>query len=600
MRRRIYWNMCLMALLAIVLSAVMTTIVYYDNLEEQMHQEVVSEAHYLEAGIEVAGVAYLNNLAGNARGADKNRITLIDRDGTVLYDNYAAADIMGNHLDRPEVQEAFRTGSGSEIRMSDTLSETTFYYALLLDDGTVVRVANTSRSVLGGIVSTLPLLVATTVMIMAFSMLVAKQQTARIVEPINQMNLNHPSESKVYDELAPLACRVEHQQRTIRYQMDTLKARQREFTAITENMSEGFIVIGRWGEVVSYNTSAIRILGVETSLQAGFGQNADGSADVFMSGVWEWDCRAEMSGEEDNQFREKVNVLSFNRSHIFREVVDQVLGGEHCEQLMEINGRVYQLIANPVQEDSRVTGAIIVILDVTEKEQRENLRREFSANVSHELKTPLTSISGYAEIMKSGLVKPEDMTRFSEKIYKEAQRMITLVGDIIRLSQLDESKGEVDRTRVDLYELSRTIVERLRMNACRQQVEITLEGVSQVVLGSGQILDEMIHNLCDNAIKYNKPGGYVKVTVTEEQGHPVVCVEDNGIGIPDADQERVFERFYRVDKSHSRQIGGTGLGLSIVKHGAIYHGARVELESKLGVGTKIRVVFSAGGEYGAE
>jgi len=596
MRRKIYWNMCLIALFAIILSALVTTGVYYKNLQEQMRREVVAEAHYLEAGIDMGGVSYLDHLAGNTRGAVKNRLTLIDQDGSVLYDNYVPAEEMENHGNRPEVQSAFRTGSGAETRMSDTLSETTFYYALLLNDGTVIRVANTAKSVLGGIISMLPLLGAATAVILGFSMIVAKQQTRKIVEPINRLNLDKPSESKVYDELAPLVGRVEHQQRTIRYQMDTLKARQKEFTAITENMSEGFLVIGKWGEVVSYNTSALRILGVETTMQGGPGQNVDAVADIFMSGVWESDCRAEMNREDDKQFREKVNVLSFNRSPVFRGLVDRVLEGEHCEQVMEITGRVYQLIANPVQEDDRVTGAVLVILDVTEKEQRENLRREFSANVSHELKTPLTSISGYAEIMKDGIARPEDMARFAEKIYKEAQRMITLVGDIIRLSQLDEDKANVEKEEVDLYELSKNIVERLRMNAYRNQIELKLEGAHLKVRGTVQILDEMIHNLCDNGIKYNKPGGFVKITVAEEQGHPTVCVEDNGIGIPDADQERVFERFYRVDKSHSRQIGGTGLGLSIVKHGAIYHDAKVEMESKVGVGTRIRIIFAMSAE----
>ena len=594
MKRKIYWNMCLMALVAIFLSACMTTAVYYRNLEEQMRRDVVTEAHYLEAGLELAGTSYLDHVAGNIRGAAKNRITLVSQNGTVLYDNYAASDTMENHGDRPEIVAALLTGTGSETRMSNTLAKTTFYYALRLEDGNVIRVANTTKNVLGGIISMLPLLVVVTAVIMAFSMLWAEKQTRKIVEPINQLNLDDPTESKVYDELAPLVGRVERQQMTIRYQMDALKAKQKEFTAITENMSEGFIVIGKRGEVASYNTSALRILGVEASKQPGLSEVLKTFGDDFMSAAWEYDCKADPAREEGSRFKEKINVLSLNRSHIFRNAVDQVLDGHHNEQHMEINGRVYQLIANPVQEEGEVTGAIIVILDVTEKEERENLRREFSANVSHELKTPLTSISGYAEIMKSGLVtKQEDMKRFSENIYKEAQRMITLVGDIIRLSQLDENKAETEKVSVNLYDLASTVIDRLKLHAHKQNVGLKLEGDPVVVQGSAQILDEMVYNLCDNGIKYNKPGGYVKMTVSMEQDHPVVTVEDNGIGIPDADQERVFERFYRVDKSHSKQIGGTGLGLSIVKHGAIYHDAKVEMESKVDVGTKIRIVFPA-------
>lgn len=363
--------------------------------------------------------------------------------------------------------------------------------------------------------------------------------------------------------------------------MDTLKAKQREFSAITENMSEGFLVIGKRGEVVSYNSSALRILGVEPSAVEEKEDEAGYQIQGYESGT----------GAEGTAGG-RINILSFNRSHIFRTSVDRALEGNHSEQNMELGGRVYQIIANPVLEGEEVSGAIMVILDVTEKAEREDLRREFSANVSHELKTPLTSISGYAEIMKNGLVRTEDMRRFSENIYQEAQRMITLVGDIIKLSQLDESQVELEKTDVDLYDIARGVTERLKGQARVQKVELKLTGTSQRVFGTAQILDEMIYNLCDNGIKYNKPGGHVTISISEEHGHPVVLVEDDGIGIPETDQERVFERFYRVDKSHSRQIGGTGLGLSIVKHGAIYHGARVEMESKIGVGTKVRIVFS--------
>ena len=286
-----------------------------------------------------------------------------------------------------------------------------------------------------------------------------------------------------------------------------------------------------------------------------------------------------------------MNVLSLNRSASFRQVVDEALSGRHSEQVLDLNGRHYQIIANPVVESGDKWGAVVVILDVTEQQNREELRREFTANVSHELKTPLTSISGYAEIMKSGLVQAADMGRFSEKIYMEAQRLITLVGDIIKLSQLDEEKVGEEKSAVDLYHIAGAVVERMKDVAAKARVSLDIAGHSVVVQGAEQILDEMIFNLCDNAIKYNRPYGEVHVTVGVEDGHPVLTVADTGIGIPEEDKDRIFERFYRVDKSHSKQIGGTGLGLSIVKHGAIYHKARVEMESTLGKGTTVRVVF---------
>ena len=557
MKRKIYWNMCLMALLAVILSAVMATLVYYRNMADEMRREIVTEARYLEAGIELSGPAYLENLSGSIADTTRSRVTLVAEDGTVLYDNYAAADTMENHGSRPEIQEAMESGAGSSVRTSSTLSERTFYYALQLEDGTVIRVANTTDSVLANVLRMVPALAAVAALLVILCMILADRQTKRIVAPINELDLDHPAEVKIYDELAPLLVRFDRQRSTIKQQMETLKSKQREFTAITENMSEGFIVVGKRGEVASYNTSAMRILGVD-----------------------------------EKQPREAgVNILSFNRSHVFRTTVDEALSGRHCEQNMEIGGRMYQIIANPVMEKDEVTGAIIVILDVTEKEEREELRREFTANVSHELKTPLTSISGYAEIMKNGLVKQEDMKRFSENIYTEAQRMIVLIGDIIKLSRLDEASTDLEKTSVDLYAAAQNVLARLQMQAKAQNVTLKLEGEAAQVSGMPQILDEMIYNLCDNGIKYNKPGGHVTVRVYKEQGAPVLSVEDDGIGIPEADQERVFERFYRVDKSHSRQIGGTGLGLSIVKHGAIYHNARVEMESHPGQGTRVRIRF---------
>ena len=338
-------------------------------------------------------------------------------------------------------------------------------------------------------------------------------------------------------------------------------------------MREGFIVVDSKGDVMSYNKSALKLLGIPA-------EQADGH-----------DYSVGAAGNAGAGHQTNVNIISLNRSENFRQVVDGALKGTHCEQMLDVGNRHYQIMANPVTESNGRSGAVVVILDVTEQQSREELRREFTANVSHELKTPLTSISGYAEIMMNGLVQPSDMGRFSGKIYQEAQRLITLVGDIIRLSQLDEEKVQLEKRPVDLHMIASDVVRRLQDVAKKNQITLMMTGKPTVVNGNPQILDEMIYNLCDNAIKYNKPFGEVEVNVATIKDHPVLTVEDDGIGIPVDDQERIFERFYRVDKSHSRQIGGTGLGLSIVKHGAIYHKAKVELKSALGEGTTVRIVF---------
>lgn len=557
MKRKIYWNMCLVALFSMVLATLLTTWMLSRDLQAQMKQAVATEVRYIESAMEVSGQDYLDHLASRGDGNSINRITWIGTDGTVLYDSFADSESLENHMGRPEVAQAMEKGRGQSTRTSDTLAEQTYYYASRLNDGTVIRVASTTRSGLATMMGTIPWMVVMAVAIFGITMVIAQMQTKRIVEPINRLNPDAPQEEKIYDELSPLVRRLEKQKQTIREQMDILREKQEEFSAITENMKEGFIVVDSKADVISYNSSAIRILGVDMELTEGA----------------------------------NINVLSFNRSSNFRQAVDSALKGERGEQNLELNGRYYQIIANPVLESGDKRGAVVVILDVTEQQSREELRREFSANVSHELKTPLTSISGYAEIMKNGLVQPADMGRFAEKIYMEAQRLITLVGDIIKLSQLDEDQVEIEKTSLDLYAQASEVVGRLQDHARAQEVKLDLIGVPTVIQGAVQILDEMIYNLCDNAIKYNKPGGTVKVTVCTENGHPTLTVEDTGIGIPEGDKERIFERFYRVDKSHSKQIGGTGLGLSIVKHGAIYHKAKVEMKSALGKGSQVKIIF---------
>ena len=558
MKRKIFWNMCRVAWFAMVLATLLTTGLMCLELQHDMKQTVMTEVRYLSSAIEVSGSEFLDRLASRGDGNSINRITWVDEDGSVLYDSFAAQGSLANHSDRPEIEEALIKGRGESTRYSDTLAEQTYYYTSRLQDGTVIRVASTTKSGLATMVGTIPVMLILAVLIVIVTVILADIQTKRIVEPINCLDPDDPQEEKVYDELSPLVRRLEKQKETIAQQMETLQEKQQEFAAITEHMKEGFLVVDSHADVISYNSSALRILGIDAVYAEGTG----------------------------------LNVLNFNRSGNFRQVVDTVLKGESCEKNLELNGRHYQIIANPVAESKQKYGAVVVILDVTEQQNREALRREFSANVSHELKTPLTSISGYAEIMKNGLVQPRDVPRFAEKIYIEAQRLITLVGDIIRLSQLDEGKVETEKQPVDLYSIMTGVAERLQPVAQRSGIQLSFSGRSVMVMGVARILDEMVFNLCDNAIKYNRQKGYVKMQVgTEKNGRPYISVTDNGIGIAKEEQERIFERFYRVDKSHSKNIGGTGLGLSIVKHGAIYHNAVVEMESTPGKGTCVKILF---------
>ena len=382
----------------------------------------------------------------------------------------------------------------------------------------------------------------------------ANRLSKGIIRPILDLDLEHPEDCETYDELTPLLSRLKRQNDTIQQQMNLLKQRQTEFAALTDNMSEGFLLLDRQGHVLSHNSGALRLLGVE-----------------------------EPEGE--------VNVLVLNREEPFRQAVDEALSGKRSQQMLHLNGRYCKLLANPVLADGKPAGAVLVLLDVTEQEQRDELRREFTANVSHELKTPLTSISGIAEIIKGGLVKPQDIPGFADDIYGEAQRMIRLVEDILRLSQLDEGGSSLQTEEVDLYHLAQEVAGRLTPAAVKGQVTLEVTGGPVRISGVRQLLDEMISNLCDNAIKYNRPGGRVTISVSRSDRGAELSVSDTGIGIPPEDQSRVFERFYRVDKSHSQAIGGTGLGLSIVKHGAAFHGADLSLESQPDRGTTIRLTF---------
>ena len=551
MRKKIFKNMCLLALVTILLSSLLVTIVYYANSDARMKSEVREETRFVRGAVELSGQDYLATVENTA-----NRITLIDTDGTVLYDNQADPATMENHSDREEFQEASTAGAGEATRISDTIAEQTFYYAVKLQNGQVLRVAATTDSVFAAVLAVLPWILGVEVLVAVCTVLFSNFLTKKIVAPINRLDLDHPADNEIYDELSPLLGKISRQNEVIAQQIKSLREKQEEFTSITENMSEGFLVLDNNTDILSYNTSALRLLGAET-----------------------------VPAESH------VSALALNRSAGFRSAVDGALAGKRSEQLVRQGGRCCQVMANPVLRDGEVEGAVVVILDITEREERENLRREFTANVSHELKTPLTSISGFAEIIKNGIVKPEDIPRFAGNIYEESQRLVTLVDDILNLSRLDEADVQLEREDFDLSSLARDVVGRLKASAKKNGVVITVIGDKAEINGVKSIVDEMVFNLVDNAVKYNKQNGRVTVTVDSSSDGTALTVTDTGIGIPQADVDRVFERFYRVDKSHSKEIGGTGLGLSIVKHGAAFHNAKVSLQSTEGEGTTVRLVF---------
>ena len=551
MRKKIFKNMCLLALVTILLSSLLVTIVYYANSDARMKSEVREETRFVRGAVELSGQDYLATVENTA-----NRITLIDTDGTVLYDNQADPATMENHSDREEFQEASTAGAGEATRISDTIAEQTFYYAVKLQNGQVLRVAATTDSVFAAVLAVLPWILGVEVLVAVCTVLFSNFLTKKIVAPINRLDLDHPADNEIYDELSPLLGKISRQNEVIAQQMKSLREKQEEFTSIPENMSEGFLVLDNNTDILSYNTSALRLLGAEA-----------------------------VPAESH------VSALALNRSAGFRSAVDGALAGKRSEQLVRQGGRCCQVMANPVLRDGEVEGAVVVILDITEREERENLRREFTANVSHELKTPLTSISGFAEIIKNGIVKPEDIPRFAGNIYEESQRLVTLVDDILNLSRLDEADVQLEREDFDLSSLARDVAGRLKASAKKNGVVITVIGDKAEINGVKSIVDEMVFNLVDNAVKYNKQNGRVTVTVDSSSDGTALTVTDTGIGIPQADVDRVFERFYRVDKSHSKEIGGTGLGLSIVKHGAAFHNAKVSLQSTEGEGTTVRLVF---------
>ena len=538
----------LVAISALLASALLFFGVMYRDYEDGAFARLRAEAAAIAQGLGAVGSDYFDSFAPD------DRVTWIAANGTVLYDSAAPAQLLESHAGREEIDQALQTGEAQTSRYSKTLLQRTFYYAKLLEGGTVLRVSCTQNSLPAMILMLLTpfLWVATLVLILCgvLSYRLARQ----ITKPLNAINPDNPAPLPSYPELTPLFDKLREQNRTIGKQMNELQLRQREFTAITENMREGFLLVDCKMHVLSSNHSALEVLGGRELKPGCLLYDAECSQEIF-------------------------------------DAVDTALSGSHAELLLTIDETSWQVLANPVVASGQVAGAVVLFMDVTEREQRERLRREFSANVSHELKTTLTSISGFAELMKEGLVPPEKIPEFSGDIYKESLRLIGLVNDIIQLSRLDENSTQFQRAPVDLYDLCAQSIERLSPVAARQSVTLALTGEHAEIEGVEQLLKEMIYNLLDNAIKYNVPGGSVTASVRKSAGRTILSVSDTGIGIPYAHQPRVFERFYRVDKSHSKEVGGTGLGLSIVRHAAQYHGARLELKSQPGKGTTITVTF---------
>ena len=548
MRSKIFRSSMAVGVSVFVLAVALFMGMLYQYFSDQMTRELQGEAAMAARGVELAGMDYLTGLAAT------NRVTWVAADGRVLFDNRVDPATMENHRDRTEIQQALLGREGVCVRTSSTLSQRTYYVARRLDDGTVLRLAGAQHTVVALLLSMVQPMLIILAITLLIAMALAGQQTRRLVEPILNLDLEHPENGQVYEELAPLLTRIRRQNDTIRHQMELLRRGRQEFQALTDNMAEGFLLLDRRGRVLSFNNGALTLL----------------------------DAPAPAA---------EASVYTLDRSDVFRRAVEQALAGVRSQGHLQRAGRYIQLLADPVRQEEKTVGAVLVLVDVTQREQGEKMRREFTANVSHELKTPLTAISGMAEIMKEGVVRPEDMAGFAGDIYKESQRLIALVEDIIHLSRLDEGGGDLPRQDVDLLALSRSVVQRLEPVAQAQKVTLTVRGESCSVPGVPSMLDEMVYNLCENAIKYNKPGGSVTLTAAPGPHGCTLAVKDTGIGIPAEDRQRVFERFYRVDKSRSKAIGGTGLGLSIVKHVAALHGAEITLDSRLGEGTEVRVVF---------
>lgn len=549
MTKRIFRSICIATIGVFLASIVLFMGVLYDYFTSVRKDQLKTQTELAAEGVAKNGLDYINGLV-----IDNYRITWIAADGSVLFDSTTDTGDMENHLEREEIKEALKDGYGESSRYSSTLMEQSLYAAKRLPDGSVLRLSVAQSTIL-----TLSLGMAQPICVIfliavVLSLVLAFRLSKRIVKPLNELDLNNPLSNDEYDELSPLLHRIASQQNQIKSQREELKQKQVEFETVTSGMKEGIILLNSKGEILSLNLAATKLL----------------------------DAKLQYIGKD---------ILSLNRSFSLQNVLNKAQKGEFAEEKIILGGCEYQLDASPVKTEDTVSGIVLLIFDITEKEKAEQMRREFTANVSHELKTPLHTISGCAELMKNNMVAARDIPSFAEKIYTESRRMLTLIEDIIKLSHLDEGAQDMQWETVNLYEIAKNTVRSLSDAAESAGVTLDVTGTDSELYGIPQLLQGIVYNLCDNAIKYNVAGGSVSVDVHEEENSVVLTVSDTGIGIPPEHQERIFERFYRVDKSHSKEVGGTGLGLSIVKHAAKLHNAKMTINSVVDAGTTIKVIF---------
>ena len=544
MTSKIFRSTVFVAVVVLLCSLGIVMGVLYSHFTQVQVQQLKNELSLAVTGTEQYGNAFLENVE-----ADRFRITWIDLDGTVLFDTQADQTVMENHADREEIQEAFETGRGSAVRTSATLTEQTFYEAQKLKDGTVLRISTNQESAWSLMIGMLWPVILIAALAIALSSILARRMAKKIVEPLNKLDLEQPLKNDVYEEISPLLHRIHRQHRQIAEQMEKLRYKAEEFQQITSHMQEGLVLLDGEGTILSINPFAMALF--ETD------------ADCIGKGF-----------------------LQIDRDSAMRSAVNDALDKGRGYARLRRNGRDYQFDLSRIQSDGAVIGVVVLAFDITERLNSEQMRREFSANVSHELKTPLQGIIGSAELLESGMVKAEDEARFVGHIRKEASRLVSLIEDIIRLSQLDEGVA-LPTEDVDLLLIAEEVKAILEKSAAEKNVSINISGNGFAVQGVRRMLQEIIYNLCDNAIKYNVPGGSVEIHIENKK----LSVRDTGIGIPAEHKDRIFERFYRVDKSHSKASGGTGLGLSIVKHAVQYHKANIELDSTPGKGTTISILF---------
>lgn len=550
MTKRIFLSICMVALAVFLASMLLIMGVLYDYFSQVQKNQLRIQAELTAHSVYVEGMSFFDEI-----DSSRYRITWIDANGKVLFDSTKDASSMENHLEREEIREAFENGYGESSRYSTTIMERQLYSAVRLPDNTIVRLSSEQYTIITLILGMLQPICIVILVAIALSLALAYRLSRYIVKPLNELNLDAPLENQEYEELSPLLNRIDAQQQQVKLQKAEVQHKQDEFEAATACMNEGLVLLGQKGTILSINPAAANLLGIDSQYVG-------------------------------------HSICDLNHASEIEEALLAANEGRRSEKIMLLDGRNYQLDASPIISDNQVSGVALLLFDVTEKERAEQMRREFTANVSHELKTPLHAISGYAELMANGIARPEDIGSFSEKIYSEAQRMIRLVEDILHLSRLDEGGDGMSRINTDLYAVCEEVCRLLAASAELADVKLILKGQSTQINGIPQLLHGIIFNLCDNAIKYNHPGGEVRISLTENTYTVSVTVSDTGIGIPEEHIERIFERFYRVDKSHSKDVGGTGLGLSIVKHAVKIHNGMIDVNSKVGEGTTITVTFS--------